>query len=82
MRDEAKGVFRAVLEEVSPGLFQATYRGDANADESAGGTLLDGPHVVTDQHIGTEAAAVRSFVEALAQQRGYERVVWEQPSAD
>jgi hypothetical protein len=73
-----KGVFRARLEQDRGGLFRAIYRGDLNATEPRTEVEGEGPQVLPDMHIGTDPDAVRVFVETLARDRGYSRVVWEE----
>jgi hypothetical protein len=64
------GPFHAVLEEVEPGLFRASYRGELNSEDQE-------QEQFTDQHVGTDAQGVRMWVEEMAKSLGYDRVVWE-----
>ncbi len=69
--------FHAEMDEPEPGLFRATYRGDTNPDVGAGEIEVSGGGILPDQHVGTDAAAVKLWVEQLAQSRGFPRVVWD-----
>jgi hypothetical protein len=64
------GVLRAVIEEVEPGLFQASYPGEMNSNDPDGGSKFP------DRHIGTDRDGVRMWVETMAANLGYERVEW------
>ena len=68
--------FHARMEQPEPGLFRATYRGDTNPENASAPVLSEGSEVLPDSHIGTDEAAVRNFVETLARNRGFTRVVW------
>jgi hypothetical protein len=71
MSDNApKGTLRASLLEVEPGLYRAQYSGEINPDPS---DARDFP----DYHIGTDPQGVRSWVEQMARQMGYDGVEWE-----
>ncbi|MBV9537819.1 MAG: hypothetical protein JOY70_02675 [Acidisphaera sp.] len=72
-----KGIFRAVMEQPEQGLFRANFRGDVNPDVASADIVSQGPEILPDSHIGTSEADVRTFVENLARNRGYDRVVWE-----
>jgi hypothetical protein len=74
--------FHARLEHTESKIYRAVYRGDLNANDTSGGTLLEGEHVQSDTHIGTDEEAVINFVEVLAAQRGYSHVVWESSDSD
>lgn len=63
----------AVLEEAEPGLFRASYRGEFNPDHAAEHQLQELP----DFHVGTDAAAVKLWVEQMAASLGYSGVVWD-----
>jgi hypothetical protein len=75
MADSEETVFRARLEQVGDNMFRAFYRREtigAEDDQGAKG------HITPDTHIGTDAEAVKAFVESMAKNRGYQRVLWEQ----
>jgi hypothetical protein len=82
MVDTKHQAFHAVLEQVEPGLFRATYRGDFNPETQASDVELNGPHILPDMHIGTSAADVKVWVENLAASQGYAEVIWEEPSPE
>jgi len=65
-----KGTLRASLVEVERGLYRAQYSGEINPDPS---DERDFP----DYHIGTDPQGVRTWVEQMAQEMGYDRVEWE-----
>lgn len=74
MADSEETVFRARLEQVGDHMFRAFYRRDtigADDDQGAKG------HITPDTHIGTDARSVKTFVESLAKNRGYDEVLWE-----
>lgn len=75
-----KAEFHAVLEEMEPGLFRATYRGAPHDAAPEAPPALPGHEAPADTHIGTDEAGVRGFVEALARERGYAGVIWEAPA--
>ncbi len=72
MTEPTKGILRAILREMEPGLFRAEYPGEMNQDEA-------GVEALPDSHIGTDASGVKQWVETMATGLGYERVVWESP---
>ena len=72
-----KRAFHARLEQVEPMLFRATYRADTNPEQGAPAAELEGPQILPDMHIGSDPAAVRSWVEQLAASLGYQRVIWD-----
>jgi hypothetical protein len=74
MSTSTKGTLRAIMREMEPNLFRAEYPGEMNADDS-------GVEAFPDSHIGTDAASVRLWVETMAKDLGYDRVVWEPPEA-
>ena len=87
MPQPERRAFHARLEQTEPNLYRASYRGDINPDSDgpdsdAGTTLAEGPQLYPDTHIGTDAEAVRNFVETLARQHGYDTVVWEDPETE
>jgi len=67
---QPSGVLRAVLREVEPGLFRAEYTGEINPDNPD-------EREIPDYHVGTDAAGVRQWVETMATNLGYEKVVWD-----
>ncbi len=71
------GIFRARLEQVEKSVFKATYRGDMNPSDPPDDVNGSADRLFADSHVGTDAHSVRSFVESLAKNRGYDRVVWE-----
>jgi len=60
-----------MLQEVEPGLFQASYPGEANQEHA-------NIEALPDSHIGTDPAGVKSWVEEMASGLGYDRVEWVQ----
>jgi len=77
MAEENAGEFHAKLEHQG-GVFRAIYRRPKNADEPLVNYAENGQEPMTDSHIGTDAEAVKGFVEAYAMKRGYTSVVWEE----
>jgi hypothetical protein len=78
MDNTGKREFHAVLKQVEPSLFRATYRADLNPEQAASATELQGPQILTDMHIGTDAISVKTWVEQLALSRGFDKVVWDE----
>ena len=76
MADSGKGAFHARMEVAEPGLYRALYRGVANANNPEA-VLTEGPQVLPDTHIGTDAPGLKMWVEQLASGLGYDRVEWE-----
>jgi hypothetical protein len=74
MTEPTKGILRAIVREMEPGIFRAEYPGEMNQDEA-------GVEAFPDSHIGTDEPGVRQWVETMAKGLGYERVVWEPPEA-
>jgi hypothetical protein len=66
------GPLHAILREVEAGLFRAEYPGEMNADDS-------GVEAYPDSHIGTDRDGVRMWVEQMAANMGYDRVIWHDP---
>ncbi|HEY0181524.1 MAG TPA: hypothetical protein VGC09_01840 [Rhodopila sp.] len=64
------GPLHAVLREVEPGLYRAEYSGEINPEDSD-------EREIPDFHVGTDAAAVRRWVEEMALGLGYDRVIWD-----
>jgi hypothetical protein len=69
-----KGTLRAIMREVEPNVYKAEYPGEMNQDEA-------GVEAFPDSHVGTDAASVKMWVETMATDLGYDRVVWESPTA-
>jgi hypothetical protein len=67
------GIMHAVLREVEAGLYRAEYRGELNPDNPD-------ERAIPDFHIGTDAAAVKLWVEEMATGLGYDKVVWDSPT--
>jgi hypothetical protein len=74
MSTSTKGTLRAIMRGVEPNVFKAEYPGEMNQDEA-------GVEAFPDSHIGTDAASVKLWVETMAKDLGYDRVVWEPPEA-
>ncbi|HEY4173037.1 MAG TPA: hypothetical protein VGM42_08405 [Rhodopila sp.] len=72
MTTSTKGTLRAIIREMEPNVFKAEYPGEMNQDEA-------GVEAFPDSHIGTDAVGVKVWVETMAKDLGYERVVWEPP---
>ncbi len=66
-----RGVFRARLEKMDSNLYRAVYLGELNPEHSAGGQAWP------DAHVGDTPEGVKTWVENLAREMGYTRVVWE-----
>lgn len=66
-----KGEFHARVEQVEKGIWRAVYAGELNPEDPASGQAWP------DSHLGDSADSVKTFVENLARQMGYARVVWE-----
>jgi hypothetical protein len=64
------GEFHASLRQVEPGLFQAEYSGEINPDNPDA-------RAIPDVHLGTSAVEVKVWVEQMAKDLGYTRVVWD-----
>ena len=69
-----KGTLHALFEEVEPGMFRASYRGEMNQSQA-------GAEAFPDAHIGTDEAGVKHWVEEMAAGLGYDRVEWDPPGA-
>ena len=67
-----KGVLKATLHEVEPGLFRAVYPGESNPEQAD-------VEAFPDSHLGSDAAGVKSWVEEMAAGLGYDRVEWVPP---
>jgi hypothetical protein len=70
-RDAPRGAFHAVLREVEPGIYRAEYSAESNPENPDAREF-------PDYHLGTSVAAVKVWVEQLAQGLGYARVVWDE----
>ncbi len=66
-----KGDLHARLERMDSGLFRAVFAGELNPENPAPGQEMP------DAHIGDNAEGVKAWVESLAPQLGYQRVVWD-----
>lgn len=75
MSTSTKGTLRAIMRETEPNVLKSEYPGEMNQDEA--GVEAFPP----DSHIGTDAASVKVWVETMAKDLGYDRVVWEPPEA-
>jgi hypothetical protein len=64
------GEFHASLRQVEDGLFRAEYSGEINPDRADG-------RDIPDVHLGTSAMEVKVWVEQMAQDLGYTRVIWD-----
>jgi hypothetical protein len=64
------GEFHASLRQVEDGLFRAEYSGEINPDRPDA-------RQIPDVHVGTSAADVKIWVEQMAKNLGYTRVVWD-----
>lgn len=73
-----KRAFHARLERIEPRLFRATYRGEFNPETGSAPAEVDGPQVLPDMHLGTDAQEVKTWVEQMAAGLGYERVIWDE----
>lgn len=74
MTQPTKGVPRAIVREMEPGIFRAEHPGEMNHDEA-------GVEAIPDSHLGTDESGVKQWVETMAKGLGYERVMWEPPEA-
>jgi hypothetical protein len=68
----SKGTMHAVLHETEPGLYRAEYSGELNPEDPDAREF-------PDSHIGTDADGVRQWVESMAANLGYDKVVWDSP---
>lgn len=66
-----KGDLHARLERMDSGLFRAVFPGEMNAENAAPGQQWP------DAHVGDDPDGVKAWVESLAPQLGYRRVVWD-----
>lgn len=75
MSTEAAGVaggeFHARLEKVEPKVYRAVFAGELNPAHPRTGEAW------ADAHLGDTPEGVKSWVENMARELGYSRVVWE-----
>jgi hypothetical protein len=64
------GEFHASLRRVEDGLFRAEYSGEINPDHSDA-------RQIPDVHLGSSATDVKVWVEQMAKDLGYTRVIWD-----
>jgi hypothetical protein len=64
------GDLHASLREVEAGLFRAEYSGEINPENPDA-------REIPDYHVGTSEASVKTWVEQMATNLGYDRVVWD-----
>ena len=66
-----RGAFHARLEKVEPNVYRAVFAGELNPTHPARGEAWP------DAHLGDTPEGVKAWVENMARQLGYSRVVWE-----
>jgi hypothetical protein len=66
-----KGDLHARLERMDSGMYRAVFAGESNPEDPAPGQEWP------DAHIGDTPEGVKLWLESLAPQLGYRRVVWE-----
>jgi hypothetical protein len=66
-----KGDLHARLERMDGGMFRAVFAGEMNPEDAAPGQEWP------DAHIADTAEGARAWVESMAPQLGYRRVVWD-----
>ncbi|HSU05011.1 MAG TPA: hypothetical protein VLI93_05525 [Acetobacteraceae bacterium] len=66
-----KGDLHARLERIDSGMFRAVFAGELNPENAAAGQEWP------DAHIGDTPEGVRGWVESMAPQLGYRRVIWD-----
>ncbi len=64
------GALHARLREIEPGLFRAEYSGEINPENPD-------EREIPDFHLGTDRGGVKSWVEQMATQLGYDEVIWD-----
>jgi hypothetical protein len=64
------GEFHASLRQVEDGLFRAEYSGEINPERPDA-------REIPDVHLGTSATEVKIWVEQMAKDLGYSRVIWD-----
>lgn len=67
----SRGDFHARLERVQNNLYRAVFAGELNPDNPAPGQAW------ADAHLGDTPEGVKAWVENMARELGYNRVVWE-----
>jgi hypothetical protein len=69
-----RGDFHARIREVEPGLYRAEYRGELNPEPNA-----ENPpeRQFPDFHLADSVEAAKAWVENLAREMNYRRVVWD-----
>jgi hypothetical protein len=65
------GEFHASLSDVVAGVFRAQYSGEIKPDDPD-------EREIPDYHVGTSATDVKIWVEQMAQNLGYTRVIWDE----
>ena len=65
------GEFHARLERVEPNVYRAVFAGELNPADPASGQTWP------DSHLGDTPEGVKAWVENMARDLGYSRVVWE-----
>jgi hypothetical protein len=68
MNKSTKGTLRAIMHETGLNVFKAEYPGEMDQDEAR-------VEAFPDSHIGPDAASVKQWVETMAKNLGYDRVV-------
>lgn len=70
----ARGDLHASIREVEPGLFRAEYPGEANPQPNQ-----ENPpeRQIPDYHLADSIEAVKFWVESMARQMNYARVIWD-----
>lgn len=69
-----RGDFHARVRRVEPGLYRAEYRGEFNPEQDAGNPP---ERQFPDFHLADSLEAAQQFVESLAKEMNYRRVVWD-----
>lgn len=67
----APGEFHARLEKVEPNVYRAVFAGELNPSHPRTGEAWP------DAHVGDTPEGVKAWVENMARDLGYSRVVWE-----
>lgn len=65
------GEFRARLRQVEDSVFRAEYSGEINPESPDA-------REIPDHHVGTSAEGVKMWVEQMAKNLGYDRVIWDE----
>ena len=74
-KEGSLGEFHARLRKVEDGLYRAEYSGEINPENTDA-------RDIPDTHVGTSAADVKIWVEQMALQLGYDRVIWDELPAE